>query len=110
MTPFTADLKLASILSFLLLLPFAILEALNNPINRETAPGVILLFGLLWLLPTVFIIILLRLFRTARDGNSVLANPTKLVFSVVFLALIGTIWVWGFTDQLPCFLGVPNCD
>lgn len=110
MTRSTGDLKISSILSFLLLLPFAILEVLHNPISRENATGLILLFGLLWLLPTVFILILLPLFRTARGGNSLLANPTKLVFSVVFLALIGSIWVWGFTDQLPCFLGVPNCD
>lgn len=105
-----SDLKLASILSFFLLLPFAILEVLNNPITRQTALGFALLFGLLWLLPTVFIAILLHLFRTSRAGNGLFANPIKLVLSVVSLALIGTIWVWGFTDQLPCFLGVANCD
>lgn len=110
MKTITKDLGLAAIISFMLLLPFAILEALNNTITRQNAPGLLLLFGLLWLLPTVFIVILIPMVRTVRAGNSIMANPISLVFKVAFLALIITIWGWGFIDQLPCFLGVPNCD
>lgn len=54
------NLKGAVIISFLLVLPFAILESLSATINRQNAPGLIVLFGLI--------------------------------------------------DQLPCFMGVPNCD
>lgn len=104
------DLRSAAIISFLLVLPFAILETLNNTITKQNAPGLILLFGVLWLLPTAFILILRPIVRTMRAGNSIWANPTKLLFRVAFLALIATIWGWGFIDQLPCFLGVPNCD
>ncbi len=93
-----------------LVLPFAILEALNNTITKQNGPGLMLLFGVLWLLPTAFLVILMPIVRTVRAGNSILANPIKLVFRVAFLALIATIWGWGFIDQLPCFLGVPNCD
>lgn len=104
------DLRLAAIISFIFLLPFAILESLNNTITKQNAPGLILLFGVLWLLPTAFIVILMPIVRTTRDGNSLLANPITLLFRVALLTLIATIWGWGFVDQLPCFLGVPNCD
>ena len=110
MKTFTANLRSAAIISFILVLPFAILEALNNTITKQNGPGLMLLFGVLWLLPTAFLVILTPIVRTLRAGNSILANPIKLVFRVVFLALIATIWGWGFIDQLPCFLGVPNCD
>ena len=92
------------------MLPFAILEALNNTITRQNAFGLILLFGVLWLLPMAFILILMPVVRTVRAGQSVMANPIALLFKVALLVFIA--WFWGslFIDQLPCFLGVPNCD
>jgi hypothetical protein len=109
MKTITKDLGLAAIISFIIVLPFAILEALNNTITRQNAPGLILLFGVLWLLPTAFVVILAPIVRTVRAGN-IMVNPISLLFRVAFLTLIATIWGWGFIDQLPCFLGVPNCD
>ena len=106
----TTDLRAAAIISFILVLPFAILEALNNTITQQNAPGLILLFGLLWLLPTAFIVILMPIVRTVRAGNSIMATPVTLLLRVAVLSLIATVWGWGFVDQLPCFLGVPNCD
>ncbi|MBA3256805.1 MAG: hypothetical protein H0T64_09180 [Pyrinomonadaceae bacterium] len=106
----TATLGSAALISFILVLPFAILEALNNTITKQNAPGLILLFGLLWLLPTAFIVILVPIVRTVRAGNSIVANPINLLLRVAFLVLIAMTWGWGLIDQLPCFLGVPNCD
>ena len=105
-----AALGLAAIISFVLVLPFAILEVRNNTIPREEAPGIFLLFAVLWLLPTVFFFVLIPIVRNVRAGNSILASPLVLVLRVASLVVIGSIWVWGFMDQLPCFLGVPNCD
>jgi len=104
------NLKAAAIISFLLVLPFAILESLNQTITRQNAPGLILLFGVLWLLPTAFIVILVPVVRAVRAGNSLLAHPITLLFKVAILVFIA--WFWGslFIDQLPCFMGVPNCD
>lgn len=110
MQTITTDLRSAAIISFILVLPFAILEALNNTITKQSAPGLILLFGVLWALPTAFIVILTPMMRTVRAGSNIMANPISLLFKVAFLALIATIWGWGFIDQLPCFFGVPNCD
>ncbi|MBA3726295.1 MAG: hypothetical protein H0W86_07535 [Armatimonadetes bacterium] len=42
----SSGLKSAAIISFVLALPFAILEFLNQTITKENAFGVILLFGL----------------------------------------------------------------
>ncbi len=110
MKTITKDLGLAAVISFILVLPLAILEALNNGVTRENAFGLILLFGVMWLLPTAFIVILRSIMRSVRAGNTLMAKPVNLFFSVASLVLIATVWGWGLIDQLPCFLGVPNCD
>lgn len=104
------NFKLAALISFFLILPFAILELLNNTTTKQDAPDLILLFGVLWLLPTAFLLILIPIVRSVRAGNSPLANPFTFLLRVASLAVIATVWGWGFLDQLPCFLGVPNCD
>jgi hypothetical protein len=104
------NLKAAALISFLLVLPFAVLESLHNTMTRQSAPGLVVLFGVLWLLPMAFIIILAPIVRTVRAGNSPVANPINLLFKVAILVFIA--WFWGslFVDQLPCFIGAPNCD
>ncbi|MGH9943449.1 MAG: hypothetical protein ACRD9R_13965 [Pyrinomonadaceae bacterium] len=104
------NLKAAALVSFILVLPFALLESLNHTINKQNAPGLLVLFGLLWLLPMAFIVILVPIARTVRAGNSVMANPVNLLFRVAFLAFIAMIWGGILIDQIPCFMGVPNCD
>ncbi len=108
MKDITTNLRSAATISFILVLPFMILEWVNHRNLHESFP--IALFGFLWLLPMAFIVILMPIMRNVRAGNSILANPIKLLLKVAFLALIATVWGWGFIDQLPCFLGVPNCD
>jgi hypothetical protein len=105
-----SSLKLAALISFILVLPFAILESLNNTITKQNASGLILLFGLLWLLPMVFIVMLLPIVRTVLAGNSVMANPLNLLLKVAFLGLITMVWGGIIIDQIPCFMGVANCD
>jgi hypothetical protein len=110
MKPITKDFGSAAIISFLIVLPFAILEAVNNGVTTENAFGLILLFGVLWLLPTAFIVILMSIVRNVRTANTLMARPVFLLFRVLSLVIIGIVWGWGLIDQLPCFLGVPNCD
>ena len=104
------NLRPAALISLLLVLPFAALEALNNTITRQSAPGLVVLFGLLWLLPTAFILTLVPLVRTVRDGSDVRANPVGLLLRVAFLAALALVWGGILTDQMPCLVGVPNCD
>lgn len=110
MRTITKDFTLAASLSFILVLPFAILELLNNSVTKENASSVILLFVVLWLLPTVFIVILRSTMRSVRAGNTLMAKPVALLLRFASLILIATVWGWGLMDQLPCILGVPNCD
>jgi len=104
------DLTSAALISLILVLPFALLESLNNTITKQNAPSFIVLFGLLWLLPTAFIHILVPMVRTVRAGQSVIANPINLLLRVILLGLIAMIWGGILIDQVPCFMGVPKCD
>lgn len=104
------NLKWATLVSLLPVLPFAILEALNNTITGQNAPGLIVLFGLLWLLPTAFILILVPLVRAVRDGGRVKAHPVSLLLRVALLVSIAMMWGAILSDQMPCLMGVPNCD
>jgi hypothetical protein len=105
-----ADLRLAALVGFLLVVPLAILEFLNQTITTQNAPGLFVLFCMMWLLPMVFIMILLPLVRTVQVGKSVIEKPIGLLLRVAFLAAIAIMWAGILVDQMPCFLGVPNCD
>jgi hypothetical protein len=48
--------------------------------------------------------------RNARTGNGIMSNPINFLFRVAFLVLIVWVWAGVIIDQMPCFLGVPNCD
>lgn len=105
--------KYAALISLGLVLPFVILESINNTLTRQNAPGLIVLFGLLWLLPMAFFALLLPMLpslRTARSETSEPAGPFSLLFRISFLILIAVTWGLLVVDQLPCFLGTPNCD
>lgn len=102
------NLRSPAIISLLLVLPFMILEWVNRRNFHEGFPST--LFGLMWLLPILFIITMMPIVRNIRAGNSIIANPVILLLRVVFLVFIAWLWVGLLIDQMPCFLGVPNCD
>lgn len=105
----TPDIRSAAIISSFIVLPFAILELLSNAVNRHNAPGLTVLFGLLWLLPSAFIVIVMPMVRHARAGGSVVPSPAN-VLRFACLTLIAVTWGGLLADQVPCFVGVPNCD
>lgn len=106
--PVTADLKPAAVIGLILVLPLMLLEWVNHRNLHESFP--VALFVFLWLLPAAFVVVLAPLVRTVRAGRSVTANPVNLLLRVTLLILIAVLWAGVFVDQLPCFLGVPNCD
>jgi hypothetical protein len=63
-----------------------------------------------WLPPTIFFLVATPIVRGLRAGEAILAHPIALLLRATFLALLATGWVSLLRDQLPCFLGVPNCD
>ncbi len=102
------SLRSPVIISFILVFPFIILELVNRRNFPENFP--IVLFGLLWLLPIIFIVTLTPIIQTVRTGNSVMAKPISLLLRVALLLFIAWFWSGIVIDQMPCFLGVPNCD
>ncbi len=106
----SSNLKSAAIISFIIVLPFALLEFTFNTVTKQNVPDLTVLFGLLWLLSMAFIVIMMPIVQNIRAGNSVAAKPINLLLRVAFSALIVMMWAGIIIDQLPCFLGVPNCD
>lgn len=102
------NLKTPAIVSFVLVLPFMILELVNRRGFHEGFP--IVLFGLMWLLPLAFILILMPILRSLPARNGIMPSPLSLLPRVVLMILIAWLWVVLLLDQMPCFLGVPNCD
>jgi hypothetical protein len=104
----SSNLRLPAIISSALVLPFMILELVNRRSFHEDFP--IVLFGLMWLLSVAFILILRPIVRNIRAENGIMVNPIGLLLRVAFLIPIAWLWVGLILDQMPCFLGVPNCD
>jgi len=102
------NLRSPALISLLLVLPFMILELINRQSFNEGFP--IPLFVILWLLPLIFIVVLMPIVRNVRAGDSLMAHPIQLLIRVVILVLIAWMWTSLLVDQMPCFLGVPNCD
>lgn len=101
----------AAIISLLLMLPLALLELVNRRSYQEGFP--IPLFGLFFLLPMLFMVILTSMARDVQAGSHRMTTPVQLLWllsRVALLALIAVAWGGMLMDQLPCFLGVPNCD
>lgn len=89
-------------------LPFVIMETVNT--LGLPKPFSYALFLFLWLVFSLFLFSLLTLLRLARKDarrerrwSWVIVNVLILVYCV--FAIIDTL-----IDQMPCFLGVPNCD
>ena len=108
MKNFITNLKSPGLISLIFVIPFMIMEAIATQ-NLSVIFNVPL-FGILWLLPLAFILILMPIVRNVRAGNSIMGKPVTFVLSIIFLVLIAFVWVGIVADQMPCFLGVPNCD
>jgi hypothetical protein len=99
-----------AIITTFLVLPFMILEFVNTrPFSEFPQSFPIPLFALMWLLAFSFVFILTRIMW---DQSARVRRVPALAagLGVVVLALIAYAWVGIVVDQMPCFLGVPNCD
>jgi hypothetical protein len=101
-------LKSPAIISLALVIPFALLELANRRNIPEDFP--IPLFVILWLLPAIFLLTLRPIVRSVQAGNKLLANPVSLLLRAALLVFLAYLWAGILIDQMPCFLGVPNCD
>lgn len=102
------NLRAPALISTLLVLPFVVLELVNRRGFNEGFP--VALFGLLWLLPLAFSLLLLPIMRRRPEGAMTPASRLGLWTRMAAVGLIVFIWIALVADQMPCFLGRPNCD
>jgi cation transport ATPase len=102
------NLRLPALISLLLVIPFMIMEVVNRRGFNEGFP--IPLFVMMWLLPLSFILTVMPIVRNLRAGNSLITQPVSLLIRIVILVFVAWMWTSLLIDQMPCFLGVPNCD
>ena len=93
----------SAIISTLVVLPFLVLELVNSNPNQAFP---ISLFLLLWVVPFFVLQLLLPARRWLQDKNSAPHFWIRLIAA----ALLYAFWLGILIDQLPCFLGEPNCD
>jgi len=103
------EFTLAAIVGLIVVLPFVILEYINTQGFRALGFPVAL-FSVMWLLPFVFVFLLMPTVRDIRSGAGIMAHPASVFVRAVLMIAIGMFWVILVNDQMPCFMGVPNCD
>jgi hypothetical protein len=103
-----SNLITAALGSTLLVAPLIYLELHHAAKNYASFPYV--LFAVLWLAPAAFLLTAASMLRAMRGGENVLARPAVFAISLAFLVLAAFFWAGLVNDQMPCFLGVPNCD
>src|SRR5262245_22429841 len=84
------NLRSPALISLIFVVPFMIMELINRQNFNKDFPIPLLI--IMWLLPMIFIVILMPIVRNVRMGNSLMAHPINLLIRVVFLILLA--WVW----------------
>ena len=102
--PFVAQV----LVSALLVAPFLVLQLVNRGTTRGDFPVALFLFMSLHALLIVLLVTpALRYLREERrPGALTLGHWAGLSLAL----LLGYAYATVISDQLPCFLGVPNCD
>ena len=101
------DLKAAAIVSSVVVLPFIALEWKNTQGFANGFPAA--LFAVMWVLPALFVLTVMPVLRTPGERRST-AEVVGLLSRVVLGIVVAGLWIGLVQDQMPCFLGVPNCD
>jgi len=96
------------LLGLLCVLPFVIMESVNPGHAPDPFPYTIFLY--LWLMFALFLLCLFAILRLSKTKVSkkerlpaYLLNALVLIFTGISIAAL-------IVDQMPCFLGMPNCD
>jgi hypothetical protein len=92
-------------IGFLLVVPFAVLERFNT--SELGTPFPFGLFILLWLVALGAITLGNSVVGLVRAGAP---RAAAVIPRVVLSGLLAYLFVALLIDQIPCFLGVPNCD
>lgn len=103
-----SSLGVATTIASLLVAPLLILELTYGQKSYTSFPTS--LFVILWLVPVIFVALAMPLAQAQGAGQSLAKHPVTLLLRVALLILLAIFWTGLVNDQMPCFLGVPNCD
>lgn len=98
---------ISALASLALVAPFAGLEYVQS---RSFSSMPVTLFVVMWLLPLAFFIVLTPLVKGAAQATNDMTSRFGLLGRVTILVALASIWVSLVSDQMPCFMGTPNCD
>ena len=101
-------LRIPVVASSLLVLPLIVLEYTNQQNTNASFP--FFLMGVLWLLPVIFFWLLLSSLKDYKYKENSLKNSILFWSKIVLLLIVTGLWLVILEDQIPCFLGIPNCD
>lgn len=83
---------------------------LENENNSQHLIGLFFMLASMLMLPLGGVIGLTPVFRSTRSGAGLLEHRSNLAVGAL-LTLFGLgLWAMIFIDQVPCMMGVPNCD
>ena len=108
MTPKLKRFSTPIILGLLCVLPFVIMESVN--LGRIPDPFPYTIFLYLWLMFALFLLCLFAILRLAKSRVSKKERLPAYLLNALVLIFTGISIVALIVDQMPCFLGVPNCD
>jgi len=77
---------------------------------RMHAIGLALILASMLLVPIGAVVSMVPVIRSFRLGEGSRPHPLNLIFAMGLATI--TLWLFGslVVDQVPCWMGVPNCD
>lgn len=103
-----SNLKTAALFSCFLVIPFIGMELLNGMNVGGSFP--LALFLTLWALSTIFGLLMIPLVTIVRQGGVMTAPRFPMFMRLTASLFVAWLWTAIVLDQMPCFMGVPNCD
>jgi hypothetical protein len=92
----------------LMVMPFIGLEGAFTSVAALWTIDAAMLFGMLWMLAAIALLMGIRLIPLFNAQRS--PRQSVLFLQVIVLVLAAVSWFGIVGDQMPCFLGEPNCD
>lgn len=80
----------------------------NSTRQHAVGLGIILLSMLL--VPVGMVVSFVPVIASVRSGKGVLSHPFNLALGIILLVFALSVWGSLIVDQIPCWMGEPNCD
>lgn len=108
MNPRIKRILLPLLLGLLAMLPFMIMEVVN--LGRIPDPFPFAIFLYLWLMFALLIMSLSAILHLAKSKLNRKERFPALLLNALVIVFCAISIITLLVDQMPCFLGLPNCD